>query len=113
MNSRLPNGDERDGGGRFKRGNKAAAGHAAPHAGTVSALRRTMLDAVTDGDIRAIVKRMVKEAKGGDIASAKLILGYVVGRPANVIDQEKHDQHAAAMAEIDAIYPPSFSGSRS
>jgi ribosomal protein L17 len=33
------------------------------------------------GDLRAIVKAMIVNAKGGDVQSARLVLAYTLGEP--------------------------------
>ena len=40
-----------------------------------------MLAAVTAGDIKAIIKKVITKAKQGDMIAAKLILDRVFGRP--------------------------------
>ena len=40
-----------------------------------------MLAAVTAGDIRAIIRKVITKAKQGDMIAAKLILDRVFGRP--------------------------------
>lgn len=74
------NGDNgRDTAGRFGPGNRHGRGN--PLGGRVARLRAAMLRAVTPDDIRAVVKAMLDAAKGGDVAAAKLLLGYTVGEP--------------------------------
>ncbi len=69
----------RDEHGRFIQGNKAAKGN--PYAKRVAQLRSAMMDAVTAGDVRAVIARMIELAKGGDVAAAKLVLEHACGRP--------------------------------
>jgi len=54
-------------------------------------LRSLLLDAVSDDDLRAVVRKLVEQARGGDTAAAKLLLAYVVGRPAGVVDPDGLD----------------------
>ena len=63
MNGRIQN-------GTFAPGNKAAAGRSS----RAVELRRAFVDAVSVEDIQAIASALVKSAKDGDIAAAKLVL---------------------------------------
>jgi hypothetical protein len=71
---------DRDADGRFAKGNPGGPGN--PYARQVAALRREALAAVTPDDIHAIIAKMIELARAGDVAAAKLVLGYAVGRPA-------------------------------
>jgi hypothetical protein len=65
--------------GRFTKGNTAATGN--PFARRMAKLRSTLLDAVSEDDFQAIVGAMVRKAKDGDTATAKLLFVYLIGRP--------------------------------
>lgn len=65
--------------GRFLAGNAGGPGN--PYARRVARLRSALLDAVTDDDLRAIVKVLVDRAKGGDLAAIREVLDRMVGRP--------------------------------
>ena len=52
-----------------------------PHSKKTAELREAMLAAVTAGDIRAIIRKVITKAKQGDMIAAKLILDRVFGRP--------------------------------
>jgi len=81
----LPNGSNgheraaggRGTGGRFVAGNPGGPGN--PHARRVSAMRAAILAAVTDEDLKAIARALVKKAKGGDVPAARELLGRLVG----------------------------------
>ena len=65
--------------GTFAPGNKAAAGRSSRSA----ELRRAFIDAVSLEDVQEIAAALVKSAKGGDIAAAKLLLDRIgKGNPA-------------------------------
>lgn len=66
-------------GGRFAAGNAGGPGN--PHAARVAQLRATLLAAVTDDDIRAIVATLVAQAKGGDLAAIRELLDRLLGKP--------------------------------
>ncbi len=65
--------------GRFAPGNKAAVGN--PHARRVARLRSAMLKAVTPADMKAIVAKLVADAKAGSVASAREVLERTLGKP--------------------------------
>jgi hypothetical protein len=70
---------ERGANGRFLPGNKGGPGN--PHAARVGELRSALLEAVQPADLRAIAQALVASAKGGDVASAKVVFERVLGRP--------------------------------
>jgi len=72
-----PNG--RDTSGRFAEGNRLGKGN--PLAGQVHLRRQTFYSAVSEADLIAIVGAVVEKAKRGDIAAAKVILEWTIGRP--------------------------------
>jgi hypothetical protein len=61
----------------------------------VAELRTALFSAVTADDLRAVVSAMLRRAREGDVAAAKLVLSYVVGRPPE-IDPEAVDASAVA-----------------
>ena len=80
MASPSPNGDNgRDSGGRFAKGNAGGPGN--PYARRVGLLRDAMLQAVTEADMKAIVRTLIEQAKGGDVRAAKEVIDRCLGRP--------------------------------
>ncbi|MBI4717157.1 MAG: hypothetical protein HY763_05075 [Planctomycetes bacterium] len=78
-----PNGDNgRDAAGRFAPGNAGGPGN--PRARHSAALRRALLEAVSDDDIRLVVEKLVELAKAGDLAAIRELLDRTIGRPAPV-----------------------------
>lgn len=77
-------GTMRDSTGRFITGNPGGPGN--PHAGRVARLRARLLSAVGEGDIDDLVSAMLERARGGDIAAARLLLEYTIGKPASAPD---------------------------
>jgi hypothetical protein len=65
--------------GRFGPGNKLSRGN--PHARRVAELRSAMLKAVSNEDLRMVIDSILKQAKAGDVASAKVLLERVLGPP--------------------------------
>ena len=41
--------------------------------------------------MRRIITRLVRVAEGGNLAAAKLILSYTLGKPADVVDPDRLD----------------------
>jgi hypothetical protein len=84
---------QRQPGGRFGRGNAGGPGN--PFARQVAELRKAMLDAVTVDRIRNIAESMVQRAEKGDVAAAKLVLQYTLGKPAPAVepDRVEIDEH--------------------
>jgi hypothetical protein len=79
----------RDARGRFVRGNPGGTGN--PFARRVAQLRRTLCETVTDEDIEAVAKKLVEQAKAGDVAAAKLLFSYTIGQPAPAVDPDTLD----------------------
>lgn len=71
-------GSGRDSGGKFTKGWKGGTGN--PHARRVGQIRSVLLDAVSDDDIKAIVKALVAQAKEGDVKAAAELFNRLIGR---------------------------------
>ena len=69
----------RDGKGRFTKGNTEGRGN--PFAHKVNKLRAALLEEVTEKNIRAILKNVVKQAEQGDLAAVKILLDRIFGPP--------------------------------
>ena len=74
----VANGDH-DAAGRFLPGNKAATGN--PHAKRIARLRSKLLATIRPADLAAVVESMLDKARDGDVAAARLLLEYTLGRP--------------------------------
>ena len=79
--------------GRFVRGNSGGPGN--PFARQVAELRKAMLEAVTVSRIRNIAESMIQRAESGDVAAARLVLQYTLGKPAAAVepDRVEIDEH--------------------
>jgi hypothetical protein len=75
--------------GRFARGNRGGPGN--PFARQVAELRKVALDATTLDDMRAIFRAMIERAGNGDVAAAKLVLQYTLGKPAPAVEPDRLD----------------------
>ena len=76
MSLSSPNG--RTARGQFAKGNPGGPGN--PHAKRVAWLREALLEAVSEDDLRAIARTLVKKAKGGDLPAIRELLNRVIGK---------------------------------
>ena len=75
-----PNGSNgRDSCGKFAKGNSGGPGN--PYARRVAQMRSIIAAEFTDEDVHQVLRKLVEMAKNGDLAAAKLLLSYAVGRP--------------------------------
>jgi hypothetical protein len=85
----------RDGSGRFAAGNKGGPGN--PFARQTAAMRKAVIDAVTEEQLAAIAGVMVKKALDGDVGAAKLVFSYAAGKPGPAADPDTLDAHELAV----------------
>jgi hypothetical protein len=83
------NGAGRDNRGRFAAGNAGGPGN--PFARRMAAFRKALCAAVSEQDIRDVAARLLQAAKGGDVAAAKVLLAYTVGRPPDAVNPDTLD----------------------
>jgi len=83
--------------GRFLPGNGGGPGN--PHAARVAALRSALLEAVTPADLAAIAKMLVRAARGGDVAAAKVVFERTLGRPLEADILERLEKLEQALEE--------------
>ncbi len=81
--------DGRDAGGRFAPGNPGGPGN--PFARRVAALRCALLAALTPQDLADVAQALLRQARKGNVAAAKLLLSYALGRPAAPVDPDTLD----------------------
>src|SRR4051812_17594013 len=79
----------RDERGRFTRNNKGGPGN--PFARRVAALRQAGVNAVSEEDLAEIIVEMVECAKDGDVAAARLVLSYTLGKPGAAPEPDRLD----------------------
>jgi hypothetical protein len=79
----------REANGRFARGNPGGPGN--PFARRTAAARKAFCEAVSHEDLIEIARAMKEKAKGGDVAAAKVVLAYVMGKPADVVEPDTLD----------------------
>ena len=81
--------DGHDAKGRFTRGNPGGPGN--PYARQVAALRKVILNRLTEEDLLAITEALLAKAKEGSVGAAKLLLAYGIGKPASAPDPDRLD----------------------
>jgi hypothetical protein len=99
---------ERDHSGRFVKGNKGGPGN--PFARRTAALRQAMLDAVTEDDLQAIVRQLIQQAREGDVAAARLVLSYSIGKPDRAVDPDTLDMQEFRQLQQGAVANQDFLG---
>lgn len=91
---------DRDATGKFLPGNQAGKGN--PFARHVAKLRKSLMDAVGEDEIRMIVEKLIELAKSGDLGAAREVLQRTLG-PAESVDVlerlEQLEARIAAMTE--------------
>ena len=86
-NTTTTNDSGRDGRGRFTTGNSHGKGN--PLAGRIAKLRAALIQAVDENDIVDLTTSLLDRAQQGDIAAAKLLLGYLLGQPSRMIGDDE------------------------
>jgi hypothetical protein len=100
---------DRDGKGRFAKGNKAAVGRPTKRVDLARAVR----DAMPVDRLRVILERLLELAESGDLDATRLVLAYAIGRPREAPTdpievelpavQSVADLNACGLAIVDAI----------
>src|SRR3990167_716095 len=75
--------------GKFAKGNKYGKGN--PDSAKIKLYRKVLLKAVKPQDIIDVFKMLVKEAKGGDIQAAKVLLDRCIGPVQQIIELSSPD----------------------
>ena len=78
--------------GRFQPGCRPGPGN--PFAKRVASLRRALLDSVSEADVAQVGQKLVRLALAGDVPAAKVLLGYVVGKPDTPVDPDRVELEA-------------------
>jgi len=76
--------------GRFTAGNRYGKGN--PHARRMAALRQAFLSATTEERMRELGEKLFAAALAGDWQAAKLLLSFVIGRPADAVNPDALDR---------------------
>jgi len=79
----------RDASGRFAPGNPGGPGN--PYARKVAELRKEMVNFVSVDDLKHVVFAIKMKAERGDVAAARLLFQYVLGKPLPATDPDRLD----------------------
>jgi hypothetical protein len=103
----------RDAGGRFAKG--CAPGPGNPFNRKLAAMREQLVELVGTPGLERLVNALLRNAEQGDLASAKVLLGYVVGQPLKGCHPDALDTDEATRAQaavpvasllrVDAVSP--------
>jgi hypothetical protein len=66
----------------------------------VAVFRKRVLERVSLEDFDAIIDALVEHAKDGNVAAAKLLLPYLLGKPSTTVDAERLDDDSGACPEF-------------
>jgi hypothetical protein len=94
---------QRDSHGRFVPGCFGGPGN--PFARRTAGLRRAIANAVSEEDIAQIILLFKHKALEGDLAAAKFIFSYAVGRPAPAVNPDTLDHEEFVQFERDIVPP--------
>jgi hypothetical protein len=97
-----PNG-HRDCNGRFLKGNPGGPGN--PFVRQVAALKAALFEALTREDVGAVMRTMRDKALSGDVAAARLMLEYSVGKPLPGSTASALDAEITEQLNLDALTP--------
>jgi len=77
--------------GRFLKGNPGGPGN--PFARECAMMRKALMSSLTYEEMKIIGAQVVCKAKMGDLAAAKLVFQYILGKPAPMVDPDDLDIH--------------------
>ena len=101
MNEPSPSGNNgRNARGQFTIGNHAAQGN--PLARRIGQLRSALVGAVTVEDMVAIARKLVEQARGGDVLAMRLLLERTIGKPVELDVIERLESLEAQLSEVDS-----------
>jgi hypothetical protein len=87
----------RDAGGRFARG--CAPGPGNPFNRKLAAMREQLVELVGTPGLERLVNALLRNAEKGDLASAKVLLTYVVGKPVAAVHPDNLDADELARVQ--------------
>lgn len=92
-----PNGRD-PGTGRFAPGNRLGRGN--PLAGRAAKIRAELLRVLSPTEARRIAKRLLEQAKTGDLAAIRELLDRTIGKPATADVLERLDEMEARLQTL-------------
>jgi len=87
----------KDASGRFAKGNRLGRGN--PLAGRAAKIRAELLRLSTSADVKAICRKLIDGAKGGDLAFIREWFDRTAGKPTDVITEERITELEKLLAE--------------
>jgi hypothetical protein len=98
-----PEASGRDAGGRFAKGNGGGPGN--PFTRRTAAFRRAFCEAISEAEVQVLARQLYEQALLGDKAAAKLVLAYLVGKPAAAVDPDSLDLEEWRLYQRSATAP--------
>src|SRR5438552_12265233 len=95
----------RDAQGRFGPGNAGGPGN--PFARRTAEYRQAFADAITAEEIGALARQLYLQALAGDLAAAKLVLAYTIGKPTPAVEPDRLDVQELQLWQQSAV-PAAF-----
>ena len=92
---------DRTPGGKFAAGNKLSRGN--PHCDRIAKLRSAMLAAVTEKNMKAVIKKLVELAEGGDVKAIALLLDRTLGKIDATIVTASQDTASTNQSGLSAV----------
>ena len=89
VNEKVESKNGRQADGRFAPGNPGGPGN--PYARQVAEYRKALFECVSIEELGRVVAAIKKKAMEGDVAAAKLIFQYVLGKPITPVDPDRLD----------------------
>jgi hypothetical protein len=81
----------RDAAGKFTKGNQAARGRANAFYRRQASLRQALVEEVGEEGLRQLARKLLAQALAGDVAAARTLLAYLVGKPRPAADPDRVD----------------------
>jgi hypothetical protein len=94
---------QRDANGRFARGNSGGPGN--PFGRRLAQLRECLLRSATDENIERLANMLMERAFAGDMAAAKLLLLYWIGKPKDVAEPDRVEVEEWELAREHVVRP--------
>jgi hypothetical protein len=100
--------DQRDPRGRFAKGNPGGPGN--PFARKTAQFRKVLQETVTDEDIQAAARKLIEQARAGDLAAIRLLFSYTIGKPAAAVDPDRVEVEEWKLMQETSVAPQVMSG---
>jgi len=84
--------------GRFTPGNPGGPGN--PYARATAAFRSVMLETITEADIKAVVKILIKSARSGESWAIRELLDRTIGKATQAVEVSGPDARPLTLEEI-------------